>query len=362
VIKVEPPGLGDILRLLGTQRGGMGALFANLNRSKRSIVVNLRKESGRDIVRRLVAGADVFVQNYRPRVIERLGLGEPALRRLRPELVYVSISAFGRTGPMARRPAYDHIIQGMTGAPWIQPGAGAERPEYMRTAFCDKVTGYATAQAITAALLARERGCGGQHLQISMLGAALAFLWPDGMMNHTLLEEDVVALPPLAASYNFLEARDGFLSVAAVTDAQWAGLFRAAGRPELIEDPRFASMPLRIQNWRELLAELDGGRVAMSSAEALAALEAEDVPAGPILRPEALAADPQITAAGLLEESRHPVLGRIRQPRPPADFSHTPAAIGRPAPRLGQHTDEVLAELGFSQAEIGEARAKGVVA
>ncbi len=361
VIKVEPPGVGDVMRYLGTQRGGLAALFASFNRSKRSIAVDLRQAAGREIVEKLVAGADVFVQNFRPGVIERLGLDEATLRALRPELIYVSLSAFGETGPLASRPAYDHILQGMTGAAWVQPGVGAERPEYMKMTWCDKITGQTAAQAITAALLARERGHGGQHLRISMLGAALSFFWPDGMMNQTILEPDAEQQPPISVAYRFLETRDGFLSIAAITDAQWRGLFRAAGRPELCDDPRFATTADRMKHLPALLEELNDGRVEMSSQEAEERLVAEDVPCGPLLRPEEVAAHPQVVAAGILVESEHPAIGRIREPRPPTRFSVTPAAIGRPAPRLGEHTDEVLAQLGLSGTEIAEARAKGIV-
>jgi crotonobetainyl-CoA:carnitine CoA-transferase CaiB-like acyl-CoA transferase len=362
VVKVEPPGLGDVMRYLGTQRGGIAALFGSFNRSKRSIVVNLQEEAGREIVMRLAAGADVFIQNFRPGVIERLGLDEQTLRAPNKDLIYVSLSAFGEEGPLARRPAYDHIIQGMTGASWVQPQMGSERPEYMKMAWCDKITGYTAAQAITAALLARERGQGAQHLRLSMLGAALSFFWPDGMMNHTILEEDTDLQPHISMAYRFLETSDGFLSVAAVTDAQWQGIFRAAGRPELCDDPRFASAAERMKNVPALLEELGGGKLEMTSQEAHERLIAEDVPCGPLLRPEEVASHPQVVETGVLVESEHPAMGRIREPRPPTRFSATPAAIGRPAPALGEHTDEVLGEAGLSPAEIEEARAKGIVA
>jgi crotonobetainyl-CoA:carnitine CoA-transferase CaiB-like acyl-CoA transferase len=361
VVKVEPPGIGDVMRYLGSQRAGMSALFASFNRGKRSVVVNLREESGRDIVRRLVRDADVFIQNFRPGVVERLGLDEPSLRALAPDLIYVSLSAFGWEGPLAGRPAYDHIIQGMTGAPWVQSEQGSGRPTYMKMTWCDKVTGYTAAQAVTAALLARERGRGGQHLRISMLGAALTFFWPDGMMNDTLLEDDANLQPHISTAYRFLECNDGFLSVAAITDAQWKGIFRAAGRPELCDDPRFNSAAERMNHVEALFHELGDGKLDLSSREAHDRLVAEDVPCGPILRTDEVADHPQVVAAGILRESRHPVLGRIREPNPPALFGATPAAAGSPAPRLGQHTDEVLAELGLSASEIAEARAKGAV-
>jgi len=311
----------------------------------------------------LASRADVFVQNFRPGVIERLGLAEPLLRDRHPELVYVSLSAFGETGPYAHRPAYDHVIQAMTGAPYLQGSEEDGRPEFMRTTWCDKVTALTVAQAITAALLARQRGRGGQHLRLSMLDASLAFLWPDGFVNHTLIgTEGVTALPPIAATYRAVEARDGFIAVAAVTDAQWAGLFRAAGRPDLARDPRMASAGDRFAHLAEIGEELESATRGRSRDELLAKLVAEDVPCAPILRLEEVAGFEQVEASGTLVESVHPVLGRMREPRPPVRFDVTPAAIARPAPRLGEHTDAVLAELGLDPTRIAELRGEGAVA
>jgi crotonobetainyl-CoA:carnitine CoA-transferase CaiB-like acyl-CoA transferase len=357
VLKIEPPGIGDVMRHLATERGGMSAFFASCNRSKRSAVLNLRDERGRELLKKLVAGADVFVQNFRPRVVERLGLDEPTLRVLRPDLIYVSLNAFGETGPFATRPAYDHILQGMSGVAAVQ-GVGA--PAYVRNLICDKVTAYTAAQAITAALLARERGLGGQHVRLSMLDASLAFLWPDGMSNHTILEDDVQLRPPLSTSYVMAQAQDGLVSIAVVTDAQWHGLFRAVGRADLIADPRFATVAGRSVNLVALLGELGGGKVDMKVEEAIERLSAEDVPCGPVLSLDEVATHPQVVASGTLVTSEHPVMGRIREPRPPVRFGATPAVIGRPAPALGEHTAAVLAELGLSDAEIQELCAPGV--
>jgi crotonobetainyl-CoA:carnitine CoA-transferase CaiB-like acyl-CoA transferase len=195
-----------------------------------------------------------------------------------------------------------------------------------------------------------------------MLDASLAFLWPDGMANHTILEPDVSLRPPISAGYVMIEARDGLLSIAVVTDAQWHGLFRAVGRPEMIEDPRFESASARSAHLAELIAELGGGKVDMPIAEALGRLQAEDVPCGPVLSLDEIAGHPQVVASATLVTSEHPQMGRIREPRPPARFDVTPAAIRRPAPALGEHTAEVLGELGLSAAEIDDLRAKGVVA
>jgi crotonobetainyl-CoA:carnitine CoA-transferase CaiB-like acyl-CoA transferase len=363
IVKIEPPGLGDVIRLLGTARSGMSALFATMNRSKRSMVINLKDESGRDLVRRLAADADVFVQNFRPGVIERLGLGEAELRAENPNLIYVSISAYGPEGPYSAKPAFDHILQGLSGMADAQAAPGSEQPEYVRQPVCDKMTAFTVAQGITAALLARERGRGGQHLRVSMLDATLAFLWPDGMTNQTFLEEDVVPLPPIGHMYRVLSTADDYVSVAAVTDAQIEGLFRAMQREDLIGDPRFAGLAERSANIEALFEELAFGDDPPTASEAIARLEAQDVPCGPVLRRDDLADDPHIRAIGSLLESEHPVAGRMRQARPAVHFEATPAAIQGHAPTLGQHTDEVLGErLRLSQGEIADLRAKGVVA
>jgi crotonobetainyl-CoA:carnitine CoA-transferase CaiB-like acyl-CoA transferase len=363
VIKLEAPGVGDVVRLLGTARGGISSLFALLNRSKRSVVLNLREERGRDLLRRLVGGADVFIQNFRPGVVERLGIDERSLRQVRGDLIYVSISAFGPEGPYAHKPAYDHILQGIAGVAAVQRNPETGRPENVRHTLCDKVTALTAAQGITAALLARERGQGGQHLRMNMLDASIAFLWPDGGANATILEEDVALAPTLASSYRVGDAADGHYCVAALTDAQAHGFFRALGHPELCSDPRFETLAARMQHIEELLELLGAGAPEpRRRAEVIAALEAEDVPCGPVYRSAGeVPDDPQVRANGSFVDTVHPQLGRIREPRPPLRFDRTPAAIQGPAPALGAHTDEVLREIGIDAAEIKELRGEGVV-
>ncbi|MCG8589083.1 MAG: CoA transferase [Proteobacteria bacterium] len=363
VIKVEPLGIGDIMRLFGTERGGMSTLFALFNRSKRSIAVNLREERGQELVRKLVADADVFIQNFRPGVIDRLGLGAAALRADHPELVYVSISAYGPTGPASGKPAYDHILQGVSGMAYAQadPLAESPEPQHVRQAVCDKVTALNAAQAVSAALFARERTGQGQHLELSMLDAALAFVWPDAMANEVILDGDFERRPAIGATYRTTPFADGHVSAAAVTDAQFRGLCVAMGVPELADDPRFATLPERSKHIVELLNHMSEPS-DVPVAEALARLEAEDVPCGPIHRAEDVPKDPQVVAAGCFEEVDHPVLGRIRQPRPTVRFGATPASAELPAPRLGQDTDAILGEFDVSEAEREELRAKGIVA
>ena len=361
VIKIEPPGLGDVVRYVGTARGGMSAVFALCNRNKRSLALNLREDRGRELARELVKGADVFVQNFRPGVIERLGLDESTLRAVRPDLIYVSISAYGEKGPYASRGAYDHIIQGMSGMATVQADPKSGQPAHVKNAVCDKVTAYSVAQAITAALLARERGRGGQHLKLSMLDVAISFLWPDGGTNASLLEDDVVPGPPISATYGVIDTADGHISAAAITDPQAHGAFRALGRPEMVEDPRFATIVARSQNMEALFDQLDGAVAELSTADILARFEAEDVPCGPVLALDEVVDDPQVKLNGTFVEDTHPQLGRYRQPRPPVQFSATPAELRRPTPALGEHSEEVLAGLGLAASEIADLRGNGIV-
>lgn len=358
VVKVEPPAIGDVMRYLGSQHGGISALFASCNRSKRSLVVNLKHESGRALVRELVAAADVFVQNFRPGVIERLGLGEAELRAEHPELIYVSLSAFGEKGPYSNRPAYDHILQGLTGAPYIQQ---ADVPEFMRQAWCDKITAVTAAQAITAALFARERGAGGQHVRLSMLDAALSFLWPDGHADTMLMEDDALRLPPISGTYQPVETSDGWASLAAVTEDQWTNLLIATGKEHLLVDPRFSSMEARLENLEAFRSELATASPGWTTDEFVEKLGEVNVPAAPILRPAEVPSFPQVVANESLVRSVHPTMGRIQEPRPPARFEGTPSAIHSPAPRLGEHTDALLAELGRSGEQIAQLKTDGVV-
>ncbi len=361
VIKIEPPGTGDVMRYMGTGRGGASALFASCNRSKRSVVLNLREPRARELLERLATDADVFVQNFRPGVVERLGIHEGRMRELNPNLIYVSINAFGQAGPYAQRPAFDHIVQGLSGVASVQADPETGEPAFVRQAVCDKVTAYTSAQSITAALLARERGAGGQHLRVSMLDSALAFMWPDGMSNHMILEDDVAQQPSLSIAYRMNATRDGHVAAAPITDAQVHGLFRAAGREDLIEDPRFRTVESRFAHLRELIQEVAGELGHLTTEELVERLAAEDVPCGPVLSLDEVPTHPQVRANDTLVEIVDPKLGRLRQPRPPARFDATPAEIQGPSPALGAHTDEVLQTLGLSSAEIGDLRAKGVV-
>lgn len=362
VLKVEPLGLGDLMRHVGTGRGGISTLFAGCNRSKRSLALNLRDERGREILRKLAREADVFVQNFRPGVVERLGIDEPALRRLQPRLVYVSISAFGPDGPWSGKPAFDHVVQAASGLAAVQADRETGEPRFVQNAVMDKVTALTAAQAVTAALLHRERSGEGQHVELSMLTSALHFLWPDGMGQDTLLGDGVERRPPISHAYRMIACKDGHLAIAVLTQAQIHGLMRALGRPDFIDDERFSTVNGLLENLEEFEAETAAAAAEIPLAEAVRRFEAEDVPCSPVLAPSEATAHPQVAANEIIQEVEHPAMGRMRLPRPPARFSRSPAAVSRPAPSLDQHGDEVLAGMGLAPAERADLRAKGVTA
>jgi len=361
VIKVEGPGREDTMRRIGPQRGGLSGVFTNLNRNKRSIVLALKDPRGAAILDELVADADVFIQNFRPGAIDRLGFGAERLRERHPDLVYVSMSGFGERGPMADQPVYDSVMQAYSGFVAHQADPKTGEPAFVRNIICDKGTAAQTAQLITSALLARERGAGGQHLRISMLHASINFLWPDGMQNYTLVGGGTTA--PLArSSLPAIKAtRDGFISISYIQDHEFAAACEALALPELARDERFEKAGNRAGNLDALDVLLAPVLSSLTTEELVAKLEAARVPHAVVRELETLHEDPQVIANELLFEMDHPTAGRIRQPRPLGDFETSPASVRRPAPLLGEHSDEILRELGRSEDEITMLRDEGVL-
>jgi crotonobetainyl-CoA:carnitine CoA-transferase CaiB-like acyl-CoA transferase len=291
-----------------------------------------------------------------------MGLGEEAVRRAAPRIVYASISGFGEKGPMASKPAYDPLVQAFSGLATVQAGSDEQRPRLVRTILADKLTAVTAAQAITAALAARERGGDGQHVRVSMLDSVMAFLWSSDMASQTFVGEEL----PQAEAASFIdliyETRDGHLSVAVQTDREWQALARALERPEWLADERFRTPALRQRNIDARLELIQDVLRTRSSAEWLARLEAEGVPCAPVLTRAQVIRHPQIADNESVWEVDHHHAGRLRQARPAALFSRTPATIARGAPRLGEHTASVLAELGLSAAEIADLRDAGTIA
>jgi crotonobetainyl-CoA:carnitine CoA-transferase CaiB-like acyl-CoA transferase len=353
VIKVENPrDGGDHTRAAANRRGGFSASFLNNNRNKRSLALDLKRPEALDALKRVIRRADVFVQNFRPGVIERMGLGEDVVRALAPKIVYVSICGFGDTGPYATKPVYDPLIQALSGLATVQAGSDAAPPRLVRTILPDKLTGVVAAQAITAALLARERSGEGQHVRLSMLDAVVAFLWGSDMGSQTFVGE---AIPQQeAASFIDLiyETRDSYITVAVQSDREWAALTRALDKPEWLADPRFTTPALRQKHIDERLAMTQEVLRTRTAGEWLAALTAEGVPCAPVLTRTELLGHPQVAANGIVVEAEHPGAGRLQQARAAARFSATPMSLRRGAPALGQHTREILAEAGLADEEV----------
>jgi crotonobetainyl-CoA:carnitine CoA-transferase CaiB-like acyl-CoA transferase len=281
-------------------------------------------------------------------------VGEDAVRAVSPKIVYVSISGFGEKGPYAEKPAYDPVIQGFTGLATVQAGSDEVRPRLLRTILPDKLTAITASQAITAALLARERTGEGQHVRLSMLEAIMAFLWASDMSGQTFVGDEPER-QEAATSFDLIyETADGYMTVAALTDRQWAGLARVAERPEWLEDERFKTSALRQKSIDARLQLTQEALLTRPAAEWLERLTAAGVPCGPVLTRNQVIRHAQVAALGLVVETDHPAAGHLRQARAAARFSRTPTGIRRGAPRLGEHTHEVLAELGYSAAEIAE--------
>lgn len=361
VIKVEPPRVGDHVRSLPNRSGGLASMFINVNRSKRSITLDLKSPDGLAVLNRLVETADVVVQNFRPGVVARLGISYEALSEINPGLVYLSISGFGEKGPYAEKRAYDPIVQAVSGLASIQAGSDEAKPRLIRTVLPDKLTAMLGAQSVCAALIARGRTGRGQHVQLSMLDAVLSFLWVSDMNAYTFVDRPVT--PEKAASFIDLiyETADGYITVSTMSDREWKAFCAAAERPDLLEDPRFATPALRDENVNERLAAIQEVLLTRTAAEWLRILDENDVPSAPALRRFELIENPQVIAAESLIETEHPIAGRLRQARVPARFSDTPVGPPRGAPLLGEHSVEILESLGYDVLEIRDLLSNGSV-
>ena len=366
VIKVEFP-TGDILRQNSLySKNGMNALELNCNRGKKSISVDMTTPEGLAIVKQLAADADIFVQNFRAGAIERLGISHDELRELNPKLITVWMSGFGQTGPMADVPVFDPVIQAVSGHCAVQLNPNVPFNDVHRTIIIDKSTALTTAQAITAALFARERSPDGhgEHLEVSMLDTALAFFWPDGGMAHTLLDDDASEGFTLYQIMSVTACSDGQLVYYLQGDANFQGLLRTIGRDDMADNPRYGTAAGRASSGEimaEIAAAVESGFYAIERDEALRRLRHYDVPSAPMLQVNEIHDYPQVVHNEIMHEWEHPKAGKLRQPRAAAKFSNNQNEPRWWVTSLGENTDEILADLGHDPEAVAAMRAAGTV-
>ncbi|HEY6394120.1 MAG TPA: CoA transferase [Candidatus Binataceae bacterium] len=356
VIKIEPPE-GDSMRRLGRpEKNGLTASFLNFNKNKRSVVIDIKKEHGRDLVRRLAVKADALIENNRPGVADRLGIGYPDIRRANPKIVYCSICGFGPKGRLANHPAYDPVIQGYSGMAFVQGGKTGQ-PTSVKMALADKISGMTAALSVVSALhAARARGVG-QYIRVPMLEAMMAFAANDTIYGYTLMpEEEYKHQAPKSTTLDPFKTKDGWITIAPFTDAQYQRMCEGVGHPEWWND-----VPDRTERARAIMRGLAKLFPERTSAEWLPILEEADVPCGPVHSYETLFSDEEIVANESFSIYEHPVAGPVRTVNPGARFGETPMKMWRTPPMLGEHTEEILREAGIDRAQVEELRAGNVI-
>ncbi|MCY4637154.1 MAG: CoA transferase [Acidobacteria bacterium] len=361
VIKVESPA-GDSTRRMAGASGNDSASFNAVNRGKRGIVIDLKAAGGPDVLRRLAAGADVFIENYRPGVLGRLGLDHGSLRELNPRLVYASISGYGQTGPASHKGGFDLVAQGVSGLMSVT-GEPDRPPVKVGVPLTDLGAGLFAACGILAALQARERTGQGQHVDTSLVDAGVALsVWE----ATELFSRDIVPGPlgsahRMSAPYQAVRCADGYITLGAANDRIFRRLAELLGHPEWLDDARFESDSARVEHRAELAGLIEAVTARHPRQYWLERLEQDDIPCGPINDYREVMRDPQVRAREMVVETRHPTLGTLPTLGTPIKLSGTPLTPGRPAPLLGQHTDEVLAAAGYGEQEIAALRADAVV-
>ena len=361
VLKVEPVH-GEQLRHLGEPHNGVPASFFSCNRNKKSLAVDLKTEAGKDILWKLIDSADVLLQNFRPGAMSRMGFDESEVRRRNKRIIYVSISGFGDKGPYAHKRVYDPIIQGLSGATDIQADRNTGRPNMFRIILADKVSAMTAAQAVSSALFHRERVGEGQHIQLSMLDATVAFFWPEAMTGLTFAEKEADVTKTFSSIDLIYETSDGFITISVISDKEWKGICEVLNCEELIQDERFATSRARRQHSEERRSVIGEMVEKWTSEELLKSLDENDVPCAPLLNRMELMEHPQIVESQTIQKLEFEGFGEVRQARPAARFQLTESEIRSPAPKLGQHSTEVLGSLGYSKKTIDEYIALGTIA
>ncbi len=363
VIKVESPE-GDALRGVGPGRHpGMGPLFLQANRGKRSLVLDLKAPSGREALLKLVAQSDLLISNIRPSALERLKLGYRDLVGINPRLIYTALIGYGQTGPYAARPAYDDLVQGAVGLPRLFESAGGQEPRYVPIVMSDRVTGLYGLSAALAALWNRERTGKGQYIEVPMFETMAQFVLGDHM-GGALFEPTVGSAGYarlLSSDRRPYRTSDGYICAMVYSDRNWREFFKAIGKPELFEsDSRFANISTRTKHIDELYAMVSEALATRTTKECADLFEASDIPFSPLNTMESLLTDPHLQAVGFFQNVTHPSEGVLKMPSIPARFSESPAALNKPAPRLGEHSREILLALGYDDHGVDALIADGV--
>ena len=348
VIKVEPLA-GDQLRHMAATHNGVNAPFYSCNRGKKSLAIDLKSKEGKEILNKLVEQSDVFMQNFRPGTIERMGFGYEELKKINPKLIFLSISGFGNKGPYAQSRVYDPVIQALSGATDIQADRDTGTPKMFRIVVADKVTSLTASQAVSSALYAREKTSQGQHIKLSMLDSVIAFFWPEGMTG-LVFEENEFDVRKLQGSQDLIyQAKDRYITAGAVSDAEWMGMCKALDMEELIKDERFSTSSARVINAEER-KKITGAEIKKwNSEDILERFQAEGVPSAPLLDRMELMHHEQIIANKTILREHYKGFGEVRQAKPAAYFENTPSEITRPAPKLGEHGKEIVLSLGYDE-------------
>ncbi|MBC95774.1 hypothetical protein CL649_02785 [bacterium] len=363
VIKIEYPGIGDITRSSGFSKGGLNSAVLNCNRGKRSIQVNLKESDGRKIALDLIRDADVVVQSMRPGKIEELGLDYKSISKFNPSVIYVSLSGYGQDGPYSGRAVFDPVLQAECGYVSLQVNPEIPFPDLMRTAIIDKAVAWEIALSVSAALFAREKGIGGQELNVAMVDVAISFLWPDGGMAETLLDEDIESGTHLSRLMNITETKNGHIVYFAVTENQIKGLYQSLGHPEWFEDSRFATREARhTGNNNEILGTLIADAFRKFDSHQIAqTLHDHSVPCGEVMDVADTHDNPQIRHNQTFFEWEHPTAGKVRTPRHATLFSKTELSNLTNAPLLNEHADEILKEIGVEKSHREILKKDGIV-
>lgn len=355
VVKVEKAkGGDDSRRFVPPDIEGESAAFLMMNRNKRGIALDLKNDHGKEVLRRLIADADILIENYRHDTMEKLGLGYEELRKLNPGLIYCEISGFGRTGPYAERGGFDLIAQGMSGLMAITGEGHGRPPVKVGAPVSDITAGILGAMGCLAAYVHKQKTGEGQRVDTSLFEAAITHTyWQSAISFATGISPGAMgSAHPLNAPYQSIETRDGWVNIGAANQANWERLLTAIGAPELNNDHRFSNNSKRMANLDALVEVLTEIFRTRTSADWLERLDAAGVPAGPVLSIKEMQEDPQTIAREMVPETDHPVAGRVQSLGLPVKLSETPGGVVRPAPLFGQHTREVLGELGYSDSDI----------